>query len=215
VADGPREAVVALRLPAWPPRASSQSLEGDGETRQPQLFGGRVVGLCMDRFRRSLIMLLTAATACVAAAPALAQTHRRTGPITRASLRADRECARTGKVTGRYSPHVLSVALRLLPADVAEYTNCASVLRTARKRAAWRGRQRRTTVKHEASRAVRECARTGTLKHRYSAAVLTVALRSLPSDIAQYTDCVAVLRAARVRAPHHYRADGRRKVPAR
>ena len=86
------------------------------------------------------ILLLTAVLALMLAGSALAARPKHVGPVTRAALRADRECVRTGKVTHRHSVHVLTVALRLLPADVKRYTNCPAVLRAARVRA--RGRSR-------------------------------------------------------------------------
>lgn len=88
----------------------------------------------MHRIPRLFTAAFAAATLLTASAASLADAHR-TGPVTRAALRADRECARTQHLRHRYSRRVLTVALRLLPADVAEYTNCVEVLRTARARA--------------------------------------------------------------------------------
>lgn len=87
---------------------------------------------------RPLLWLVTAATICLSAGSAVGNARHAPGPITRAALRADRECATSGKLTHRHSVRVLTVALRILPSDIAEYTDCVSVLRAARRRAASR-----------------------------------------------------------------------------
>jgi len=72
-------------------------------------------------------------TLSLSSSPVSARDHR-PGPLTRAALRADRECARDGRLRHHYSARVLTLALRLLPLDVAQYTPCVSILKDARRR---------------------------------------------------------------------------------
>ena len=82
-----------------------------------------------------------------------------------------RDCSRDGDLDRRYSLRALRRALRVLPDDVRDYTDCEHAIRKAIRRA------RFLKFLPEAKQVLRDCARDGDLDREYSLGALRVALR--------------------------------------
>ncbi len=76
----------------------------------------------MRRFIPLLVVLCALAPAVLTPGAARAATSPSTSQIVA-------DCNAHGRLTGNYSDAMLRHALATLPADVAEYTNCADVIR--------------------------------------------------------------------------------------
>jgi hypothetical protein len=121
-------------------------------------------------------LLLATATlaASTAHAPASAHHHASVAAIAR-------DCAQDGTLDRHYRSADLTRALRRLPADIDDYTNCGDLIVAQRARTAGR----------RGTDPARECRRIGTLRHRYTERQLRAALRAHPHA----ATCRAVLRA--------------------
>ena len=87
----------------------------------------------MPRIAHILVLLLAVLAAAAPAAHA-----------SRASDRAIADCYEDGKLDGRYSDAVLAEAIRDLPTDIDQYSDCREILRAARN--GGQGNQRRSGV---------------------------------------------------------------------
>ena len=128
--------------------------------------------------------------------------------IDRAKRRLDREvfkiwrdCSADDDLDRHYSLRALRRALRRLPTDLRDYTDCEGAIRRAIRRA-------ERPLKREVFRIWRDCARDDDLDRHYSLRALRRALRRLPDDLRDYTDCEkaikrAIRRAEKDRDPHH------------
>src|SRR5687768_5582527 len=100
-----------------------------------------------------------------------------------------RDCARDDDLDRRYSLKALRRALRVLPDDIRNYTDCERVIRRAIRRALF--------IKHlpEAQKILRDCERDHDLDREYSLPALRVALR-----LAESRRCERVIERAIERA---------------
>lgn len=131
----------------------------------------------MKAYRFSLLLVLAGVAAFAPAPAARSDTVVSPG-------RVIRDCAEHGRLTQRYALAELRRVKRHLPVDVAKYTFCRGAVRSAI--AAQAGRP--GTRSHAA--VVRDCvAHRGAVTHRYPLALLRSVRRTLPYDVARYTDC--------------------------
>ena len=112
-----------------------------------------------------------------------------------------RDCAPDDDLDRHYSLRALRRALRRLPDDLRDYTDCERAIKRAIRRA-----ERR--LDREVSRIWRDCARDDDLDRHYSLRALRRALRRLPDDLREYTDCERAIKRAIKRATkdhdHHH-----------
>ena len=102
--------------------------------------------------------------------------------IERAEVRLDRDvfrvwrdCARDDDLDRDHSVRALRLALRFLPDDLRDYTDCERVIERALRRAQER-------LAREVDRIVRDCERDGRLDRDYSLEALWRALRRVEGD---------------------------------
>jgi hypothetical protein len=126
---------------------------------------------------------------------ASAKSLKHTPPgIQRLAKAAIADCAKDGDLDHSYPTRALLRAIDILPADIAQYTNCADVLHDALfKRYP------------KAAKVIQDCAADGDLDGIYTKGTLRLALRVLPSDIDQYTNCRSVINRAINRSRHRAR----------
>jgi type 1 glutamine amidotransferase len=115
---------------------------------------------------------------------------RRSGEELRRLVRQiTRDCSRDDDLDRQYPLRALRRALRDLPDDVAETTRCERVIeRAIRRLENQRGR--------EVERILRDCSRDDDLDRLYSRRALRIALRTMPDDVRNYTDCEDAIRDA-------------------
>jgi hypothetical protein len=104
-----------------------------------------------------------------------------------------RDCSRDDDLDRRYPLGALRRALDALPRQVRRHTRCERVIERAIERAEFR-RDR------EVFRIWRDCARDDDLDREYSVRALRRALRLLPDDLRDYTDCERKIERALERA---------------
>jgi hypothetical protein len=125
------------------------------------------------------------------AVPALAHSGRRAG----GTARVYRDCGRDGTLDGSYPIPLLRKALDEMPGDLARYTSCPRELR--------RALATRVRTRAGDARVVRaiyhECMR-GDVYRGHPLRLLRRALHTMPSDLAEYTDCSDRIRSAIRRA---------------
>jgi hypothetical protein len=102
-----------------------------------------------------------------------------------------RDCERDGDLDREYALPALHVALKLV-----ESRRCERVIERAIRRA-------ERKLFREVRQIFRDCARDDDLDRRYSLQALRLALRFLPDDLRDYTDCERVIRRAIRRAKDH------------
>ena len=90
--------------------------------------------------------------------------------LDREVFRIFRDCGRDEDLDRRYSVAALRRALRRLPDDLRDYTDCERVIERALERA-------RDRLRDEVDRILRDCDRDGDLDRRYSDEALLLALR--------------------------------------
>jgi hypothetical protein len=139
------------------------------------------------------MVIAVALLALLAGLTSTAGAHRPHRPV--GVKRVYRDCARDGRLDGRYSHRLLRRALRQMPADLAEYSACPRVIRHALSSA----------DRRDVRRVYRQCSRTGRVRDGFSRRVLRRALREMPSDLADYSGCPDAIRAALRRARHEHR----------
>jgi hypothetical protein len=102
-----------------------------------------------------------------------------------------RDCARDDDLDRRYSLKALRRALRVLPDDIRNYTDCERVIRRAIRRAQF--------LKYlpEAKKILRDCERDHDLDRQYSLPALRVALRLVESGRCERIIERAIERAER------------------
>lgn len=117
-----------------------------------------------------------------------------------------RDCSRDDDLDRHYSLRALRRALRRLPTDLRDYTDCEGAIRRAIRKA-------RQAIDREVFKIWRDCSRDDDLDRHYSLRALRRALRTLPDDLRDYTDCEKAIRRAIRRAekddPHNGDGKGR------
>lgn len=104
-----------------------------------------------------------------------------------------KDCSRDGHLDHHYPLGSLRGALDDLSWKERRHTRCERVLERAIDRA-------RDRLEREVFRIFRDCGRDEDLDRRYSVAALRRALRWLPDDLRDYTDCERVIERALDRA---------------
>ena len=100
-----------------------------------------------------------------------------------------RDCTRDNDLDRQYPLRALRRALRDLTGDIARTTRCERVIERAIRR-------QETQREREAARVLRDCERDDDLDREYSPRALRLALRTMPEDIREYTDCETAIRDA-------------------
>ena len=116
-------------------------------------------------------------------------------------LKVWRDCRSDDDLDRHYSLRALRRALRRLPTDLRDYTDCEGAIRRAIRRA-------RRAVDREVFKIWRDCRSDDDLDRHYSLRALRRALQRLPDDLRDYTDCEkaikrAIRRAEKGRDHHH------------
>ncbi len=109
-----------------------------------------------------------------------------------------KDCSRDGRLDHAYPLRSLREALDALTRRERRTTRCERVLERAIDRA-------RDRLDREVFRILRDCSRDDDLDRRYSVAALRRALRQLPDDMGDYTDCERAIRRALQRARNQLR----------
>lgn len=138
---------------------------------------------------------LALAASSMLAATASASTTRDRDPVVELIIK---DCSRDGHLDHDYSLRSLREALDELSWKERRHTRCERVLERAIDRAKRR-------LDREVFRIFRDCGRDEDLDHRYSVAALRRALRRLPDDLRDYTDCERVIERALERAKRRLR----------
>lgn len=142
--------------------------------------------------RRMGTMAIALALLAALAVPAFAHSGGRTD----GTARVYRDCGRDGKLDGSYPIPLLRKALAELPDDLARYTSCPRELR----RTLGTGVRTRAGDARVVRAIYHECMRGDGRVHRHPLRLLRRALHTMPSDLAEYTDCSDRIRAAIHRA---------------
>ena len=127
--------------------------------------------------------------------------------IDRAKRRLDREVGKIGGIAAATTTSTATTASAPSdgrcgdPTDLRDYTDCEGAIRRAIRRA-------ERPLNREVFRIWRDCARDDDLDRHYSLRALRRALRRLPDDLRDYTDCEraikrAIRRGEKDRDPHH------------
>ena len=125
-------------------------------------------------------------------APSMASAAKAPKPV--------RDCTADGRIDGRYSKSELRRAIRATPKS-SKGKECKKRLNRVLKR----GGDGRLTSKTKSTKTVlRDCVDNGWIDRRYSVTVLRKALKALPTDVEEYSDCGPTLRSeikARTKKP--------------
>ncbi|WCB94944.1 hypothetical protein DSM104299_03684 [Baekduia alba] len=114
----------------------------------------------------SLLILALVAASITSATAAQARTTTQ-----RATAAIFKDCAHDGRLNHHYRAKALAAAVRTIPADIDQYTNCHAAISAQRALyVGTRGGRTTTALLHD-------CHTHGTLRHRYSATQLRRALR--------------------------------------
>lgn len=104
-----------------------------------------------------------------------------------------RDCSRDGDLDRTYPLRALRRALDQLPWHIRRHTRCERKLERAIDRA-------KRHLDHEVHKIWRDCSRDDDLDRHYSLRALRRALRRLPTDLRDYTDCEKAIKRAIRRA---------------
>ena len=128
------------------------------------------------------------------------------GPRDRAHLY--RECASHQTLSTGYKLRTLRVGLADLPEALGTYTGCPAAIRA--RIAALLGQ--RSPVAVDVEQIYRECGDEGALHPGHTLAGLRVALRDIPTDLAEYTPCQGLLVDAINSKAHPHLVSGAKRV---
>ncbi|RKQ88348.1 hypothetical protein C8N24_6390 [Solirubrobacter pauli] len=129
--------------------------------------------------------LVTAVVVLVSllAAPSMASAAKAPKPV--------RDCTADGRVDGRYSKSELRRAIAKTPKS-SKGKECKKRL----KRVLKSGGDGRLSSKSKSTKTIlRDCADNGWIDRRYSVAALRKALKNLPTELEEYSDCGPTLRS--------------------
>jgi hypothetical protein len=138
-----------------------------------------------------VLILALAASSLLAANASAAHPPKKKGEVHKIL----RDCAKDGDLDHHYSLRGLKRALKVMGDDLRDYTDCEKAIKRAIKKA----RKLRSEVK----KIYRDCSRDDDLDRRYSLPALKLALKWLPEDIDDYTDCRHAIKRAIRDARHH------------
>jgi hypothetical protein len=142
------------------------------------------------RWTAVVAVALTLAGSALIAATASASGSRERDPVVELIIK---DCARDDDLDRRYPIGALRRALDDLPRHVRRHTRCERVLERAIDRA-------RDRLDREVFRIWIDCARDEDIDREYSVQGLRRALRLLPDDLREYTNCERVIERALERA---------------
>jgi hypothetical protein len=106
--------------------------------------------------------------------------------------KAARDCTKDGRIDGRYSKSELRRSIKALSGKSAKTKECKKRLNRVLKHG---GDGRLTSSSRNANTIIRDCADNGWIDRRYSVTALRKALKHLPTDVKEYSDCGSHLRA--------------------
>lgn len=132
-----------------------------------------------------------ALVACAAATPS-ASARATAAPIGEQVRVIVQDCTAHGRLTERYRVRALRRAKRTLPADVRKFSDCERAITQAIERGGRPARPQRGTDRVRS--VINDCAGDRFLDHRFKISTLRRALRHLPADVVEYSDCEKVIR---------------------
>jgi hypothetical protein len=149
---------------------------------------------------RALVVLILAlaASSLLAANASAAHPPKKKGEVRKIL----RDCAKDGDLDHHYSLPGLKRALKVMGDDLRDYTDCERAIRRAIRKANLR------KLRSEVKKIYRDCSRDDDLDRRYSLPALKLALKRLPDDLDDYTDCRHAIKRA-IRNAHHRKHDGK------
>jgi hypothetical protein len=127
-----------------------------------------------------------------AAVVALALLALPAGASAAALPKPARDCTKDGRVDGRYSKAELRRGVKALSGKSAKTRECKKRLNRVIKRG---GDGRLTSSTRSTKTILRDCADNGWIDRRYSVTALRKALKNLPTELEEYSDCGPRLRS--------------------
>ncbi|MDA0180104.1 hypothetical protein OJ997_07335 [Solirubrobacter phytolaccae] len=112
-----------------------------------------------------------------------------------------RDCTKDGRIDGKYSKAELRKGVKALSTKAKRQKECKTRLNRALKRG---GDGRLSSSSRSTKTILRDCANDGWLDRRYPVSALRTALKKLPTELEEYSDCGSYLRAeikARTKKP--------------
>jgi hypothetical protein len=103
-----------------------------------------------------------------------------------------RDCTKDGRVDGRYSKSELRRAIRALSGKSAKTKECKKRLNRVLKHG---GDGRLSSSSRSTKTVLRDCLDNGWIDRRYAVSTLRKALKHLPTDVKDYSDCGSHLRS--------------------
>jgi hypothetical protein len=103
-----------------------------------------------------------------------------------------RDCTKDGRIDGKYSKSELRRGVKALSGKSAKTKECKKRLNRALKR----GGDGRTSSSSRSTKTIlRDCADNGWIDRRYPVSALRTALKKIPTELEEYSDCKSVLRS--------------------
>ena len=106
--------------------------------------------------------------------------------------KAARDCTKDGRVDGRYSKSELRRAIKALSGKSTKTKECKKRLNRVLKRG---GDGRLSDTSRSTKTILRDCTDNGWIDRRYSVSALRKALKHIPAEIKEYSDCESHLRS--------------------
>jgi hypothetical protein len=106
--------------------------------------------------------------------------------------KAARDCTKDGRIDSKYSKSELRRSIKALSGKSAKTKECKKRL----NRVLTRGGDGRLSSSSRSTKTIlRDCTDNGWIDRRYSVAALRKALRHIPTEVKEYSDCESHLRA--------------------
>jgi hypothetical protein len=103
-----------------------------------------------------------------------------------------RDCTKDGRIDGKYSKSELRRGIKALSAKSTKTKECKKRLNRVLKRG---GDGRVSSSSRNTKTILRDCVDNGWLDRRYSVSALRTALKHIPTDLEEYSDCGSHLRS--------------------
>jgi hypothetical protein len=103
-----------------------------------------------------------------------------------------RDCTKDGRIDGKYSKSELRRGIKALSGKSAKTKECKKRLKRVLKHG---GDGRLRSSSRNTKTILRDCADNGWIDRRYSVSALRKALKHIPSDLEEYSDCGTHLRS--------------------
>src|SRR4051794_37859174 len=106
--------------------------------------------------------------------------------------KAARDCTKDGRIDGKYSKSELRRAIKALSGKSAKTKECKKRLNRVLIHG---GDGRLTSSSRNPKTIIRDCADNGWIDRRYALSAIRKALKHIPTDVKEYSDCGSHLRS--------------------